>query len=199
MISSTITKQAAKPDLFYTEHSIWISWSQFIVGIVIYAMSYYIFNHSAADWDNSIFGRRVMAETIFATFLLPVGLIGWFQPLSRLLTHVPFRFSGVFIICVCTIAALFTIGIMYFFEWQVYNWLVWDLSLNTPIRMVQGIYLTLTLWLTGITLVCILIRMVLHKSLFNNDDGCIPISKEAVPLIHSITSEYQFRFISLFL
>lgn len=172
-----------KSDLFYTVSSIWLSWAQFIVGVIVYTMSYYVFNLSAGTWDSSSFDSVVIAEAMIAILLLPIGLIGWYQPLSRFLTHLAFGFTGVLVLCITFIVALFALGATYFVRWQTSDWLAWDLSLSTPVRFIQGLYLTLTLWLVAVTLVCVLVRAYLHRPLFNDDQRMNTMVDDEQPLL----------------
>ena len=66
------------------------------------------------------------------------------------------------------LSSCFLIGAVYFVKWGILNWLEWDwtISNENQVQLFQGVYLVLTLWLTGIVCVHIFCRAVMARSLY---------------------------------
>eukprot|EP01084_Bolivina_argentea_P288535 495236_1 len=154
-------------DLFYSKKQrIAISWTQFFVGIAFYILSYYLFDDGLGEW--TITPSNIYKATI-GMILLPFGLILWQSAIFRLSSPCGSQYHYIVNITFLFIfmCALFVVGGIYFVVWGLKQFLEWDYYFNSPIKMVQSIYLILTLWLTGITLFYILCRAVLQRNLYS--------------------------------
>ena len=138
------------------------------------------------------------------TLLLPPGLLLWFSAISRLSSHTGYHY----IINVLFIAALvitcYVVGSYYFVDWNVKKWLEWDFDLSSTIlvQLFQGVFLVLTLWLTGLVLFPMFIRVILQRTLYSEEakQGLVGSkAPEAEPLIGSELEPIKPSEFSLFL
>ena len=167
-----IESKPTKDDLFYSPNaSIAITWGQFFVGIALYVLSYYLIDDAFSYWDSDTVNSDNVMKFIIGLLLLPFGLIFWQCGIFRLASQTGYHWIANIIFLLLFLAALFAVGAIYFVRWGVQDWLEWDLTMESTglVRLFQGVYLVLTMWLTGITVFHILIRMILQRELYTTE------------------------------
>ena len=136
---------------------------------------------------------KTVDEFIWGLLLLPPGLILWQSSIFRLSSHTGYHWAANIMFLLLGCVAVFTIGAIYYHRWGISWWIQWtsDFDSGTVVRLVQAIYLVLTMWLTGITLFVILIRVTLQRNLFSKqakmDSGAVKGDHEELPLMGDTT------------
>eukprot|EP01084_Bolivina_argentea_P009248 17296_1 len=167
-----IESKPTKDDLLYNpSSSIVITWGQFFVGVALYVLSYYLIDDAFGVWTTDLVTSNNVLMFLMGLLLLPIGFILWQSAIFRLSSHIYYHWiSNIMLLCLFVVA-LFTIGAIYFVKWGIQDWLQWDLSFSSTalVQLFQGVYLVLTMWLTGITVFHILLRAILMRHLYTSD------------------------------
>ena len=167
-----IESKPTRDDLFYSPgSSIAITWGQFFVGIALYVLSYYLIDDAFSYWTTDTVTSINLLKFIIGMLLLPFGLIFWQVGIFRLSSHVNYHWIANIVFLFLFVIALFTVGAVYFVRWGIQDWLQWDQNFESfqLVQLFQGVYLVLTMWLTGITVFHILLRAILQRELYTID------------------------------
>eukprot|EP00485_Elphidium_margaritaceum_P001096 CAMPEP_0202697616 /NCGR_PEP_ID=MMETSP1385-20130828/10942_1 /ASSEMBLY_ACC=CAM_ASM_000861 /TAXON_ID=933848 /ORGANISM="Elphidium margaritaceum" /LENGTH=871 /DNA_ID=CAMNT_0049354117 /DNA_START=31 /DNA_END=2646 /DNA_ORIENTATION=- len=167
-----IESKPTKDELFYNpQSSIAITVGQFLVGIALYVLSYYLIDDAFSYWSTDTVTSTNVLKFIIGMLLLPFGLIFWQCGIFRLASYTYYHWVSNILFLVLMVIALFVVGGIIFDAWGISLWLEWSASFTGDmlIRFFQGVFLVLTVWLTAITLVSVLVRLVLQRQLYTQD------------------------------
>merc|ERR1719242_2151662 len=186
-----IESKPSRDDLFYIpRYSIGITWGQFFVGIALYVLSYYFCDEGFGYWTSAKVNGHNILLWVIGTLLLPPGLLLWFSAIFRLSSHTGYHYIFNVMFIAVMVIACYVVGSYYFVEWNIKKWLEWDFDLSSTIlvQLFQGVFLVLTLWLTGLVLFPMFIRTILERALYSDEakQGMVGSkAPEAEPLIGS--------------
>jgi len=179
-----IESQASTGDLFYVpKYSIGITWGQFFVGVALYILSYYLCDDALGYWTTAQVTGHNMLLWMIGALLLPPGLILWFGALFRLTSSKTYHYIINVSFIALVVIACYVVGSYFFVDWHVRRWLQWDFDMGTShlVRTFQGVFLVLTLWLTGLVLFYMFMRVILQRVLYSEESSVV--APESEPLI----------------
>eukprot|EP01084_Bolivina_argentea_P243876 408715_1 len=167
-----IESKPSTSDIFYNPSSaIAITWGQFFVGVALYVLSYYLIDDAFGIWNVDMVTSSNIAKFIIGLLLLPSGLILWQSSIFKLSSHIGYHWIGNIVFLFIFVIVLFTIGAVYFVKWGILDWLQWDQTFSSEalVKLMQGVFLVLTMWLTGITVFHVLLRAILMRNLYTTE------------------------------
>jgi len=183
---SSLESKPTRDDLFYTPSaSIAITWGQFFVGIALYVLSYYLIDDAFSYWSDTAVTSSNMLKFMIGLILLAPGLLLWQSGLFRLASHTGYHWIATVLVLTLLTVLLLVFGALYFVEWGIADWLEWDTNFDstTLVRLFQGVFLVLTVWLTAVVMFHVLLRTILTKSLFAASAYGAAMMDEAQPLM----------------
>jgi len=166
---SSLESKPTKDDLFYNPTtSIAITWGQFFVGIALYVLSYYLVDDAFSYWDDTAVTSSNMLKFMMGLILLAPGLLLWQSSLFRLASYTGYHWVATVLVLTVLCVLLLVFGSLYFVKWGIEDWLAWDTDFESTslIRLFQGVFLVLTVWLTAVVVFHVLLRVILTKALF---------------------------------
>jgi len=179
-----IDSQPSTGDLFYVaKYSIGITWGQFFVGVALYILSYYLCDDALGYWTTAQVNGHNMLVWIIGALLLPPGLILWFGALFRLASSKTYHYLINVTFIAIVVIACYIVGSYYFVDWHIERWLRWDFNMGSThlVRIFQGVFLVLTLWLTGLVLFYMFLRVILQRVLYSEESSVV--APESEPLM----------------
>ena len=182
---SSLESKPTRDDLFYNPAtSIAITWGQFFVGIALYVLSYYLVDDAFWYWSTDTVTSSNMLKFFMGMLLLAPGLLLWQSGLFRLASHTGYHWIATVIVLGLLCVLLLVFGALYFVRWGIEDWLEWDTSFDSTslVRLFQGVFLVLTVWLTAVVVFHMLLRTILTKPLFAAN-ASVGLNDEARPLM----------------